>query len=111
MKQEFGAWMLPVFRMLAKLKGLRGTAFDPFGYTDERKVERALIGQYEVLVDELLGGLTAGQSRPRGQARLDPRRHPGLRPREGRPSREGQAQGGRASGPVAQPEALLRAAQ
>ena len=57
-KQEFGAWMLPVFRMLAKLKGLRGTKLDPFGYTKERKVEQALIGQYEVLVDELLSGLT-----------------------------------------------------
>jgi indolepyruvate ferredoxin oxidoreductase len=58
-KQEFGGWMLPVFRGLAKLKVLRGTAFDPFGYTAERKEERALIGQYEGLVDELLGGLSA----------------------------------------------------
>jgi indolepyruvate ferredoxin oxidoreductase len=51
--------MLPVFRLLAKLKGLRGTAFDPFGRTAERKQERALIREYESLVDELLGGLTA----------------------------------------------------
>jgi indolepyruvate ferredoxin oxidoreductase len=58
LKMEFGSWMLPVFRLLAKLKGLRGTAFDPFGYTAERRVERALIGEYESLVDELLGGLT-----------------------------------------------------
>ncbi|MBS0538429.1 MAG: indolepyruvate ferredoxin oxidoreductase family protein [Proteobacteria bacterium] len=57
-KMEFGAWMLPAFRFLAKLKGLRNTAFDPFGYTAERKQERALIGHYESLVDELLGGLT-----------------------------------------------------
>ena len=57
-KQEFGAWMLPAFRMLAKLKGLRGTRFDIFGYTQERKTERALIGQYEALVAELLKGLT-----------------------------------------------------
>jgi indolepyruvate ferredoxin oxidoreductase len=56
-KQEFGPWMLPVFRFLSKLKGLRGTAFDPFGYTAERKQERALIREYEGLVDELLGGL------------------------------------------------------
>ncbi|HEX5264278.1 MAG TPA: DUF6537 domain-containing protein, partial [Phenylobacterium sp.] len=56
-KQEFGPWMLPVFRFLARLKGLRGTAFDPFGYTAERKQERALIREYEGLVDELLGGL------------------------------------------------------
>src|SRR5476649_1447742 len=57
-KQEFGPWILPVFRLLAKLKGMRGTAFDPFGYTAERKQERALIGDYEALVDELLAGLS-----------------------------------------------------
>jgi indolepyruvate ferredoxin oxidoreductase len=44
--------------MLAKLKGLRGTRFDIFGYTQERKTERALIGQYETLVDELLRSLS-----------------------------------------------------
>jgi indolepyruvate ferredoxin oxidoreductase len=57
-KQAFGPWMLPVFKMLAKLKVLRGTRLDPFGYTRERKVERALIGDYEALVAELLVGLT-----------------------------------------------------
>jgi indolepyruvate ferredoxin oxidoreductase len=57
-KQEFGSWMLPAFRLLAKLKGLRGTAFDPFGRTEERKTERRLIADYETLVDELLAGLT-----------------------------------------------------
>ena len=58
-KQEFGAWMMPAFRLLAIFKGLRGTAFDPFGHTSERKRERALIGEYECLLDELLAGLTA----------------------------------------------------
>ena len=57
-KSTFGPWMLTAFRILARLKGLRGTAFDPFGYTAERKEERALIGQYESLVDELLAGLS-----------------------------------------------------
>ena len=57
-KQEFGGWMLPAFRLLAGLKGLRGTKLDIFGYTQERKTERALIGQYETLVAELLKGLT-----------------------------------------------------
>ena len=59
LKQEFGSWMLPAFKLLAKFKFLRGTAFDPFGYTAERKVERALIGEYEGLVGELLATLTA----------------------------------------------------
>ena len=69
--------MLPAFKLLAKLKFLRGTAFDPFGYTAERKVERALIGEYEALVDELLAGLTADQPRPGRPAGLGARRHQG----------------------------------
>jgi indolepyruvate ferredoxin oxidoreductase len=58
-KIEFGAWMLPAFRVLAKLKGLRGTALDIFGYTEERKMERQLIADYERDIGELLSGLTA----------------------------------------------------
>ncbi|MDP2332411.1 MAG: indolepyruvate ferredoxin oxidoreductase family protein, partial [Reyranella sp.] len=57
-KQAFGGWMLPAFRMLAKMKGLRGSKLDIFGYTQERRTERALIGQYETLVDELLKTLS-----------------------------------------------------
>jgi indolepyruvate ferredoxin oxidoreductase len=49
--------MRHVFRMLAKLKGLRGTVFDPFGYTAERKMERRLIGEYENTLETLLGNL------------------------------------------------------
>jgi indolepyruvate ferredoxin oxidoreductase len=58
-KQEFGAWMLPAFRMLAKLKGLRGTKLDVFGYTEERKTERKLIADYETMIEELLATLSA----------------------------------------------------
>ena len=58
-KQEYGPWMMSVFRLLAGLKVLRGTMFDPFGRTAERKQERALIGAYERLIDEFLAGLTA----------------------------------------------------
>jgi indolepyruvate ferredoxin oxidoreductase len=53
-KSEFGAWMMPAFKLLAKLKGLRGTALDVFGHTEERKTERRLIGEYETTVAELL---------------------------------------------------------
>ena len=59
LKQAFGGWMFPAFRLLARLKVLRGTALDPFGHTAERKAERALIARYEALVAELLSGLTA----------------------------------------------------
>jgi indolepyruvate ferredoxin oxidoreductase len=48
-----------VFAILARLKGVRGTALDVFGHTAERKRERALIGEYRNLVEEVLGGLTA----------------------------------------------------
>jgi indolepyruvate ferredoxin oxidoreductase len=47
MKKQFGAWMAKMFPMLAKMKGLRGTWFDPFGRTGERQMERALIREYE----------------------------------------------------------------
>jgi indolepyruvate ferredoxin oxidoreductase len=57
-KMSFGPWMLPVFGVLAKLKFLRGTVLDPFGYTAERKVERQLVHDYEALLDELLAKLS-----------------------------------------------------
>jgi indolepyruvate ferredoxin oxidoreductase len=57
-KMSFGPWMLSVFRLLAKLKGLRGTAFDPFGYTVERRTERALIADYEAMLAEVLEKLS-----------------------------------------------------
>ena len=56
-KSRYGAWMMRVFGVLARLKGLRGTAFDPFGYTRERRAERRLIERYEQVVSSLLGGL------------------------------------------------------
>ena len=59
-KSTYGPWMLNAFRVLAKLRRLRGTSFDVFGRTEERKRERALIGEYEKLVDELLASLAPG---------------------------------------------------
>ena len=47
LKKEYGAWMGRAFKMLAKMKGLRGTPLDVFGYSSERRMERALITQYE----------------------------------------------------------------
>jgi indolepyruvate ferredoxin oxidoreductase len=61
-KMKFGPSMLTGFRLLARLKGLRGTAFDVFGRTDERKSERALIRQYRDSIEQVL-------------ARLDPQNH------------------------------------
>ncbi len=58
-KQPFGPFMFTAFRWLARLKGLRGTAFDVFGRSEERRTERALIGEYQACVQELLTGLNA----------------------------------------------------
>ena len=58
-KRAFGPWMRRAFSVLARLKGLRGTALDPFGRTEERRTERALIAQYRASIDELLARLDA----------------------------------------------------
>ncbi|MYN18721.1 indolepyruvate ferredoxin oxidoreductase family protein [Rugamonas sp. FT107W] len=57
-KAEFGSWMWSAFKLLAKFKGLRGGAFDIFGYTEERKMERALIVEYRELVATLMDKLS-----------------------------------------------------
>ncbi len=61
-KREFGRLMMPVFRLLTKMKALRGTAFDPFGHSAERRAERALIAEYEADMGLVLAGLTDGNA-------------------------------------------------
>ncbi len=58
-KKPFGPWMLRVFRLLARFKGLRGTPVDPFGRTAERRMERRLADDYIALVDEFCNTLDA----------------------------------------------------
>jgi indolepyruvate ferredoxin oxidoreductase len=57
-KREYGPWMLPAFRLLARLKFLRGSAFDIFGRTAERRAERQAIADYEAQLGEIVAGLT-----------------------------------------------------
>ena len=57
-KLAVGGWVLPLFALLTRLRGLRGTALDPFGYQAERRMERRLITDYEALVGELLASLS-----------------------------------------------------
>ncbi|MFC3169321.1 indolepyruvate ferredoxin oxidoreductase family protein [Paracoccus fontiphilus] len=57
-KREFGAWMLTGFKVLARMKFLRGTPFDPFGYMAERRHERAAIREYEADMREILTKVT-----------------------------------------------------
>ena len=56
-KREFGPWMMSAFRVLARLKGLRGTVLDVFGRSAERRTERELIAAYARTVEELLARL------------------------------------------------------
>ncbi len=57
-KSEFGAWLLPLLRVLSKLRFLRGTAFDPFGYHTERRMERGMVAHYEKALRTLCEGLS-----------------------------------------------------
>ena len=58
-KQKFGPSVRLVFQLLARLKGLRGTPFDPFGYQAERRAERALVAEYQDSISAVLPRLTA----------------------------------------------------
>ncbi len=58
LKSEYRSWVFPFFTVLAKMKSLRGSVFDVFGYSQERRTERALIAQYENTVEELLALLS-----------------------------------------------------
>ena len=57
-KIKLGSWFDGAFRLLAGMKGLRGTALDPFGHAQVRRVERALPGEYRGLVERVLTGLS-----------------------------------------------------
>jgi indolepyruvate ferredoxin oxidoreductase len=56
-KRRYGPWMFRVFALLARLRGLRGTAFDLFGRSEERRIERRLIVEYETVISELAASL------------------------------------------------------
>ena len=58
-KMSFGPWMMRAFGVLRRFKALRGTPFDPFGYTAERRTERRLIADYEAMLSEVLDTLNA----------------------------------------------------
>jgi len=59
-KRAFGPWMLGAMRLLARLKGLRGTSLDPFGRLAERREERREIARFESLLETIVRGLDAG---------------------------------------------------
>ena len=57
-KHLFGAWLIPVFRTLHRMRFLRGTHFDVFGFSSERRAERRLIADYENLMQLVVAHLT-----------------------------------------------------
>jgi indolepyruvate ferredoxin oxidoreductase len=57
-KRTYGPWMFQAFKLLAKLRRLRGTSLDPFGRTAERRLERRLIADYETMIGEISQALT-----------------------------------------------------
>lgn len=58
-KASYGPWVLSAFRLIARMKGLRGTRFDVFGYSEERRMERQLVSEFETIVIDLLDGLNS----------------------------------------------------
>ena len=56
-KFAVGAWILPLFGLLARLRWLRGTPLDVFGYSRERRAERRLIAEYETILSRILAEL------------------------------------------------------
>jgi len=83
--------MMPVFRLLARLRGLRGTPFDIFGYSADRRLERDLIAGYEKDVATVLGLLSAGHGRYAVELALAARSHPRLRPVKEKAVRDAKA--------------------
>ncbi|MBL0140582.1 MAG: indolepyruvate ferredoxin oxidoreductase family protein [Betaproteobacteria bacterium] len=57
-KRSYGPWMFKAMAVLARFKGLRGTALDPFGYSQERREERRLLADYEAVLDEIVERLS-----------------------------------------------------
>ena len=58
-KMRLGGWLLPMLRVLAHGKRLRGSVLDVFGYTEERRLERSLVREYRRRIESLLPALSA----------------------------------------------------
>ena len=99
-KRVYGPWMLGAFRALARLRRLRGTAFDPFGRTAERRTERRLIAEYETILDEIERVPVAGEPSSRRRIGASAARHPRLRSRQGGKPEARQGPGSRIARPL-----------
>ena len=94
-KRVFGPWMQSGFRTMAKFKGIRGTPIDVFGYTAERKMERALIGEYRETLDLLVANLTSENVRDCSEYRRYGNEYPWIRSGQRRSCRADPLDNGR----------------
>ena len=79
-KRRFGPWVLWLMPLLARLKVLRGTPFDPFGRTGERRLERRLAAEFEKTIELILSHLTAETHAAAVELASAPRRIRGFGP-------------------------------
>ena len=93
-KTSFGPWLMPAFRVLAKLKFLRGTALDPFGRTPERRTRTSADYRLRGDARRSAGQAHAGQPSPRRGSCRHPGKDPRLRPRQAAPSHRRQGRRG-----------------
>ena len=100
-KRVFGPWMRHVFRLSAWVRPVRGTVLDVFGYTQERRMERRLIAEYEAMLRELSTALESGQSRAGGRNRIAAVEDARFRPHQSPQRRKRQGLRGRAAGAAA----------
>ena len=110
-KRRYGPWMLRAFRLLARLKRLRGTALDPFGRSAERRMERQLLRDYETLLDELMQKAQFRQPWAGSRAGSAPPADPRLRPRQGGQSNPREDEGGRVARRLRDAAPMLQAAE
>ena len=109
-KREYGAWMLWVFRALAACRGLRGTRWDPFGYTAERRAERRIRDRYLTDVERLAAGLTPDTLAPAVEIAALPERIRGYGPVKEKAIGEAEAERARLFAALEEAPARRRAA-
>ena len=109
-KREYGAWMLWVFRALAACRGLRGTRWDPFGYTAERRAERRIRDRYLTDIERLAAELTPDTHAPAVEIAALPERIRGYGPVKEKAIDEAEAERARLFAALEEAPARRRAA-
>ena len=110
-KREYGPWMFTAFKLAGEAaRSCAARAFDVFGHTAERKMERQLIGDYFATVDDAARRPGRRQRRARRRDRAHPGTHPRLRPRQGSAPACGEGARGGIARAVEAPKAAVATA-